>query len=382
MHPSFSQHQAKYFAHFLTREGFEDTDALTQCRMSIVHHDVIVIGGGQAGLAIAYYLRRDAIDFLILDAAERPGGAWLHAWDSLRLFSPASYSGLPGWPMPPSRSDGFPTRDEVIDYLTRYEERYQFPIERPCLVETVERTGDRLLVRLKDQRTVSARAVVSATGTWGAPYIPDYPGSALFGGVQLHSADYRNPLPFEGKRVLIVGGGNSGAQILAELSRVAETIWVTSNNPVFLPDDVDGRVLFERASARVRGDFDGAATTTLGDIVMVPPVKEARERGALTSVRPFIRFTKDGVVWQDGTETPVDMVLWCTGFRPATEHLRSLNIVEPDGRVDVVDQRAVKEPMLWLAGYGNWTGAASATLIGAGRTAREVAPRIIEALAG
>jgi Predicted flavoprotein involved in K+ transport len=89
-------------------------------------HDVVVIGGGQAGLAVAYYLGRAGIDFLMLDAEDRPGGAWLHAWDSLRLFSPATYSSLPGWPMPPSRSDGFPTKDEVIDYLTRYEQRYAF----------------------------------------------------------------------------------------------------------------------------------------------------------------------------------------------------------------------------------------------------------------
>ncbi|MCV2449692.1 FAD-dependent oxidoreductase, partial [Paracoccus sp. DMF] len=199
--------------------------------------------------------------------------------------------------------------------------------------------------------------------------------------IQLHSAHYRNPQPFAGKRVLIVGGGNSGAQILAEVSEVAETIWVTLKEPVFLPDDVDGRVLFERASARVLGDVDQAATTTLGDIVMVPPVKEARDRGVLTSVRPFERFTATGVVWRDGTVTQIDAVLWCTGFRAATEHLRPLGVVEPDGRIEVLDQRAVEEPRLWLAGYGNWTGAASATLIGAGRTARELVPRIKDALA-
>ena len=113
---------------------------------------------------------------------------------------------------------------------------------------------------------------------------------------------------------------------------------------------------------------------------MVPPVKEARDRGVLKSVRPFLRFTIDGVLWADGTETHVDAVLWCTGFRPATGHLRSLGVVGPDGRIEVVDQRAVEEPRLWLQGYGNWTGAASATLIGAGRTARELAPRIKAAL--
>lgn len=349
--------------------------------MSGVDHDVVVIGGGQTGLAVAYYLRRADLDFVVLDAEERPGGAWRHTWDSLRLFSPAGYSSLPGWPMPPSQTKGFPTRNEVIDYLTRYERRYGFPIERPCEVVAVERDAERLRLRLKDQRSLTARAVVSTTGTWGAPYVPDYAGRELFGGIQLHSAHYRNPQPFAGKRVLIVGGGNSGAQILAEVSEVAETIWVTLKEPVFLPDDVDGRVLFERASARVLGDVDQAATTTLGDIVMVPPVKEARDRGVLTSVRPFERFTETGVVWRDGTETQIDAALWCTGFRPATEHLRPLGVVEPDGRIEVLDQRAVKEPRLWLAGYGNWTGAASATLIGAGRTARDLVPRVKDALA-
>lgn len=349
--------------------------------MSKADHDVIIIGGGQAGLAVAYYLRREGIDFLILDAEERPGGAWLHAWDSLRLFSPATYSGLPGWPMPPSQTAGFPTRDEVIDYLTRYEQRYQFPIERSCSVEAVEPAGDQLAIKLEDGRILRARAVVSATGTWGAPFIPDYPGNALFQGTQLHSAHYRNPQAFSGQRVMIVGGGNSGAQILADISAVAETIWVTTKEPVFLPDDVDGRVLFERASARVRGDFEQNATTTLGDIVMVPPVRAARDRGVLNSVRPFARFIENAVVWPDATQTPIDAVLWCTGFRPATNHLQSLNIVEPDGRIKVFNQRSITEPRLWLAGYGNWTGAASATLIGAGRTARELAPRIKASLA-
>ncbi|WP_322517575.1 FAD-dependent oxidoreductase [Rhodopseudomonas palustris] len=245
----------------------------------------------------------------------------------------------------------------------------------------MERDGELLRLEFEDRRSITARAVVSATGTWRAPYIPAYADRDRFHGVQLHSAEYQNPDPFAGKRVLIVGGGNSGAQILAEVSEGAETVWVTRKDPVFLPDDVDGRVLFERASARVRGDFDPVANTTLGDIVMVPPVKAARARGVLNAVRPFERFTESGVVWRDGSESRHDAVLWCTGFRLATDHLRSLGVVESDGRIEVVDQRSVKEPRLWLAGYGNWTGAASATLIGAGRTARELVPRISAALA-
>ncbi|MHC5230711.1 ArsO family NAD(P)H-dependent flavin-containing monooxygenase [Brucella tritici] len=346
-----------------------------------IDHDVIIIGGGQTGLAAAYYLRRAEVEFTILDDGNEPGGAWLHGWDSLRLFSPASFSSLPGWLMPPSReSDGYPTRDEVISYLQRYEERYKFPVERPHKVESVTRESDVLRVILADGSSRTCHAVISATGTWSKPFVPDYLGKDLFSGVQIHSAHYETADDFAGQRVLIVGGGNSGAQILADLSTVAETIWVTLTPPVFLPDEIDGRVLFENASARVRGDVD--ANTTIGDIIMVAPVKAARDRGVLNAVRPFKQFTEDGVVWADQTETKIDAVIWCTGFRPATDHLKPLGVVEPNGRVQVIEQRSIKEPGLWLAGYGNWTGAASATLIGAGRTAREFVPRLVADLIG
>ena len=283
--------------------------------------------------------------------------------------------------MTATKGSGYPSRDEAIDYLTRYETRYEFPIDRPRIVEAVERDGNLLRLRCQDGESYRTQAVVSATGTWSKPYVPDYPGITYFTGMQLHSAHYRNANPFVGKRVAVVGGGNSGAQILAEVSRVAETIWITPREPAFLPDEVDGRVLFERATARVRGDDIDATVSGLGDIVMVPSVKEARERGALKTVRPFERLTPTGLAWHDGTISKVDAVIWCTGFLPATDHLKPLGIVTADGKVKVVDQRSVDEPRLWLAGYGNWTGAASATLIGAARTARDLAPRIVNAVA-
>lgn len=203
---------------------------------------------------------------------------------------------------------------------------------------------------------------------------------ANFRGVQIHSADYVSAETFSGQRVAIVGGGNSGAQILAEISEVAETIWVTPQVPVFLPDDVDGHVLFQRATARVLGKDEGAQPGGLGDIVMVSTVREARDRGVLDSVRPFSRFDERGVIWRDGSGTDLDAVVWCTGFRPALDHLRDLDVVNSDGRVDVEGGQSVKEPRLWLAGYGNWTGAASATLLGSGRAARDMIPRLVTSL--
>ncbi|HEY6610182.1 MAG TPA: ArsO family NAD(P)H-dependent flavin-containing monooxygenase, partial [Pseudomonas sp.] len=278
--------------------------------------DVLVIGGGQAALATAYFLRRTQLSFLLLDEQATPGGAWLHGWDSLRLFSPATWSSIPGWPMPASEST-YPTRAEVIDYLSRYEERYQLPVQRPLHVESVERDGDYLRVRAGEHRW-RARAVVSATGTWSNPYIPDYPGREQFAGVQLHSAHYVDPAPFAGKRVMIVGGGNSGAQVLAEVSKVAETLWITPEPPLFLADDVDGRVLFERATERWEAQQEGRIVDQpiggLGDVVMVEPVREARSRGVLVSERPFARFSEHGVEWADGRRADIDAVIWCTGF--------------------------------------------------------------------
>lgn len=135
--------------------------------------DVVIIGGGQAGLATAYFLRRSGLSYVLLDAEPAPGGAWRHAWPSLRLFSPAQWSSLPGWPMPPS-SETYPGREEVIAYLAAYERRYELPVERPRRVTAVTGGDDRLVVRT-DDGAWSARAVISATGTWNAPFLPAYP---------------------------------------------------------------------------------------------------------------------------------------------------------------------------------------------------------------
>lgn len=345
-------------------------------------YDVIVIGAGQAGLAVGYFLRRTNLRFAILDGEPEPGGAWRHGWDSLKLFSPAQWSSLPGWPMP-AESEGYPKRDDVVAYLAAYEARYQLPVVRPAEVDIVHARADGLVVETCPA-TWRARAVVSATGTWRAPYWPAYPGQELFRGVQVHSADYRRPEPFAGKRVLIVGGGNSGAQILAEVSEVADTSWVTPEPPAFLPDEVDGRVLFERATARWQAQqgtgVDAPPPGGLGDVVMVEPVKAARARGVLHAVRPFVGFTASGVVWADGRNTEVDVVIWCTGFRPALSHLSGLKVLEEDGKVAVEGTRSIKEPRLWLVGYGEWTGFASATIVGVMRSARNTVRQIATVL--
>jgi len=345
---------------------------------------VVIIGGGQAGLATGFYLRRAGLtpgkDFVILDTAGEPGGAWARMWPTLRTFSPTQYSSLPGWMMPPWTADaGYPLASHVVDYLTQYEERYQLAVRRPVHVQSVERGAPGQLLVRTDDGDWTADHVVSATGTWSRPFVPHYPGR--FAGRQQHTADYRGSAVFAGQRVLVVGGGNSGAQILAEVSTVAETAWVTPRPPRFLPDEVDGRALFELATARHRSrltgrpDPDGIAG--LGDIVMVDSVRDARRRGILRHRPPFHRLTAEGVEWPDGTRLDLDAIIWCTGFRPALGHLGPLNVRGQGGIVPTDGTQALKEPRLHLTGYGDWTGPASATLIGAGRTARDLVAGLI-----
>ncbi len=348
--------------------------------------DVLVIGGGQAGLAVGYYLRRTGLSYRILDAESAPGGAWQHTWDSLTLFSPAQWSSLPGLFMP-GGSRHYPDRAAVLAYLAAYEERYQLPITRPVWVQAVTPNPAGGFAVTSDRGRWRARAVVSATGTWRNPYIPHYPGQEEFRGTQLHAAHYRNPASLVGQRVLVIGARNSGAQILSEVSQVAHTTWVTRTPPHFLHDDVDGRVLFDRATAAYQAQQAGVSSFVpgedgLGQVVMVPPVREARTRGVLQSVRPFTHFTAHGVVWPDGRETPVDTVIWCTGFAPALAHLASLGVIAADGQVTTTGTHATTEPGLWLVGYGEWTGFASATLIGVGRSARATVVEIQAALQG
>jgi len=283
--------------------------------------------------------------------------------------------------MPPwTADDGFPLAEHVVDYLTRYERRYQLPVERPVRVSRVSRAPRGLLVET-DAGQWEARAVVSATGTWSRPFLPSYPGS--FSGRQVHTVGYHDKQEYDGQRVVVVGGGNSAAQILAEVSQVARTTWVAPRPPRFLPDDIDGYDLFSIATRRRQrleaGLSDDSGVMGLGDIVMVPSVREARDRGVLRAEPMFDRLVPAGVAWGDRVRE-VDAIIWCTGFRPALSHLAPLGLRNAQGHVETKGTQAVDEPRLHLLGYGDWTGPAAATLIGVGRPARDAVASLSELL--
>lgn len=268
----------------------------------------------------------------------------------MTLFSTAEFSNLPGMPMP--AYDGFPPASHVIDYLAAYEKRYDLQVERPVTVEKVTHDGAAFTLHA-GERQWRARQVVAATGTWSAPFVPAYPGT--FDGEQWHSANYPGPERFVDKQVAVVGAANSAAQIAAELSEVADVTWYTRAEPRWMPDDVDGRVLFRRnrlrALAILRGEDDPGADSDLGDIVVLPAVKAARDSGRLVATPQFTSLD----------EVTADHLIWCTGFRPALRPFRG-----------VMDRGLP----LHLVGYGDWTGPGSATITGVGPYAKRTAEAV------
>ena len=199
--------------------------------------------------------------------------------------------------------------------------------------------------------------VVAATGTWSAPFVPSYPGT--FAGTQWHSANYPGTTPFRSTTVAVVGGANSGAQIAAELTSVAEVTWYTRQPPRWMPDEVDGRVLFRRnrlrALALQRGEPDPGTDSALGDIVVLPEVRRARDTGRLQATPMFTSLD----------EIDADHLIWCTGFRSAIGPIRRL-----------LDHGRPKHPGLHVVGYGDWTGPGAATITGVGPYAKQAARRI------
>jgi putative flavoprotein involved in K+ transport len=340
--------------------------------------DALVVGAGQAGLAAGYHLKRASLSFEILEARGEPGGSWPGFYDSLKLFSPARYSGLPGMPFPGS-PDRYPARDEVVGYLHGYAEALGLPVlagKRVLRAERAAGGGFRLLT--DDGGEYRARTLIAATGSFARPHQPRFPGQEAFRGKIFHAAEYRNPIPFRGKRVVIVGGGNSAVQIAHELVEVAETTLATRSPIRFMPQVVLGRDLHFWLSV------SGLDRLPLGRLFDVSEpggvVDDGTYAAAVRSGRPdrrpvFSRFTESGVVWDDGREEPVDAVLLATGYGPNLGYLGPLGASRADGRPDQRGGVSRAVPGLYFVGLPFQTSFASATLRGVGFDAELVVAR-------
>lgn len=342
---------------------------------------VVVIGAGQAGLSSAYHLRRRGLvpgrDFIVLDHAPRPGGAWQFRWPTLTYGRLHGMNALPGMKLTGADPDR-PASEVIGGYFAEYERVHGLDVRRPVHVSAVREAGDGRLRVVTSAGEWLTQALISATGTWDRPFWPSVPGQRDFTGRQLHTATYPGPEAFRGERVVVIGGGTSAVQHLLEISQTAaRTVWVTRRPPVFREEPFDaeqGRAAVALVEERVRNGLPPQSVVSVTGLPMTEAIRRARASGVLRRRPMFDRITPGGVAWDDGTTVAADTLLWATGFRPSLAHLAPLGLREPGGGILLDGTRVVRDPRVHLVGYGP-----SASTIGANRAGR-AAVREITAL--
>jgi putative flavoprotein involved in K+ transport len=324
--------------------------------------EVIVIGGGQAGLAIGYFLAQQGRKFAILEAAAEPAAAWRARWDSLKLFTPARYSSLPGLPFP-GDPDGYPGRDDVASYLTDYARRLALPVVLGSRVRSVRLAEDRYQVEL-DDRSYTADQVVIATGPFQVPFVPAIADDLDRDVFQLHSTQYRAPWDLPDGPVLVVGGGNTGFQIAEELSSTREVHLSIGSRQTPLPQRILGRDLFwylEKTDLirKSKGSRIGQRLEGRDTLIGSNP-RALRKRHGVRLHPRAIEASGRTIRFSDGSEVDVNAVIWATGFRH--DHSWIDAPIFDDHRV--VHRRGVTEsPGLYFLGL-SWQHTRGSALIG------------------
>jgi putative flavoprotein involved in K+ transport len=344
-----------------------------------------VIGGSQAGLAVGYHLMKRRLPFVILDDNDRIGDAWRKRWDSLRLFTPGRYNGLPGMPFPGSPSS-YPTKDEAADYLEAYARELALPVRTGVKVNKISKVGAGFEV-ICGERTRLAENVVVATGAYNNPRVP--PFARELGGniVQLHSKEYRNPSQIREGGVLVVGAGNSGAEIAIELARDHQT-WLSGRDPGqeptragSLPDRLFTPIMWFMATrvltvkTRIGRKFrDHFFDPPRG----IPLGRVRRQDFAAAGIERVPRMTgvRNGYpVLEDGRVLEVSNVIWCTGFTPNYDWIE-LSLPAHNG-VPIHDRGIVKScPGLYFVGLPFLYSLSSALVGGVGRDAEHIVHHI------
>jgi putative flavoprotein involved in K+ transport len=295
-------------------------------------YDVLVIGAGQAGLAMGYFLKRQKKHFVILDAADSIGAAWRTRWESLVLFTPRRYDSLPGLSFP-GDSDGYPTRDEVIAYLESYREKFALPLDLGSEVRSLTQNDETFLLDL-DGRTIEARQVVVATGPFQTARVPDFASELAPEVFQTHSQGYRAPSDVPEGSVLVVGGGNTGYQIAGELSTTHNVYLAVGGRQKPLPQKLLGRDLFWwLVTTRL---FKTSIDSRLGRKLsqrdtLIGSSPRALEREGVKMKPRMTGASGRTASFSDGSDLSVDAVIWATGFSIDHSWIK-LPIVDEDGR--------------------------------------------------
>jgi len=341
--------------------------------------DTIVIGGGQGGLATGYHLQKSRLEFLILEASNQVGGSWPSYYDSLKLFSPASVSSLPGMKFP-GNMNRYPTRDEVIRYLQEYKNKFQLPVLVNQKVDLIEKNKIGFTVRTVSGDTFQAHTIINATGSFNNPFIPNIQGREIFQGKTLHSSEYRNTQPFHNQRIIVIGGGNSAVQIAVELSEVSQTTLSVRQPIKFVKQRFLG--LDIHYWLKIIG-FDtfpfwrfGRTAPRSNAVNDTGGYKDRISKGNPKQRLMFTSFYEDGVIWPDGEREPVDTIIYATGFRPHLPYMKLLGAL--DGQGMPLQKTGISIiPGLYFVGLEGQRSFASATLRGVGKDAEYVVKELL-----
>ena len=324
--------------------------------------EVVVVGAGQAGLAIGYHLARQGQTFVTVDRADSIGSAWRSRWDSLVLFTPRRYSGLPGLPFP-GDPDGYPGRDEVIAYLEQYAATFELPIELDSAVRSLTSANGRFVVRL-DDRQIEADQIVVATGPFQMPRVPALAGELAPEVFQTHSTGYRRPEDVPEGTVLVVGGGNTGFQIAKELAATHTVRLAVGSRQKPLPQRLLGRDLFWwlTKTGLIEKSIDSrfGRRASQRDILLGSSPRRLARFGI--ELEPRATEASGRVVgFADGSQLEVDAVIWSTGYRPDHTWIE-LPVIDSEGRIS--HRRGVTDvPGLFFLGL-SWQHTRGSALIG------------------
>jgi putative flavoprotein involved in K+ transport len=346
----------------------------------------VVVGGGQAGLSVGYHLARRGLPFVILDANERIGDSWRKRWDSLRLFTPARFSGLSGMPFP-APAHSFPTKDEVAEYLEAYAGRFELPVQSGVRVDRLSRNGTGFVVTSGDRR-FKAENVVVAMATYQLPRRPAFASELDPGLVQLHAGEYRNPAQLQDGGVLVVGTGNTGAEIALDVVGGHPT-WLSGRDLHQVPfriETVAARHVLLPLILRVVGHHVLTVNTPIGRKVRrnvlyhgAPRVRVKRKDIAGAGIQrvPRVVGVRDGLpVLEDQRILEVSNVIWCTGFRPDFSWI-DLPVFGDQDKEPMHHRGVVADqPGLYFVGLHFLYAMSSATLPGVGRDAKHIAKQI------
>lgn len=349
------------------------------------HVETVIIGGGQAGLSVGYHLARHRRPFVIVDANERVGDSWRNRWDSLVLFTPARADGLDG-ARHPGPGDAFITKDQMADYLESYARRFDLPVRNGVRVERLWRNGHGFRIESAGS-TLESDNVVVAMANYQQPWTPSFAGDLHPGILQLHAGSYRNPASLRAGSVLVVGVGNSGADIAMDVANDHRTFLAgreTGHVPIRI-DSFFGRHVLSRV---IRFVFHHVLSVTTpigrrarpGMLHRAAPLIRVKPRDLVDAgvVRvPRIAGVKDGLpLTDDGRTLDVANVIWCTGFRPGFTWI-DLPVLgdgqEPMHRAGVVPS----QPGLYFVGLQFLSAMSSATVTGVGRDAERVVEHIL-----